>query len=413
MLQFLGRGRPITHENQMIMNISEMRCSRTTVLVVVSLAIFADMFNYGVIVPILPSILLRTGVINDARLSILYVCYAIGLFVTTPIIGWFSDRYKTRQVPMLMGVSGLICSTLIFAHASSFRLLLLARAFQGASAAATWVIGFALLADTFPCDDGLGTAVGIAMGGSSAGYIAGPCLGGILAKLFGSFAPFFFCFGLAILDLAGRLFIRPSNLQNVKLEKCHFHATMLKDRKLYLVLLVVVLSASIFSAVETFTPDHLAKKFQLDDFWISQIFMAFIIPIILGSLIVGKVCDKGISRIKIIALGLFLHALSAPFVGFSPDLGLFIVSAVSFGATYSLIATPSMPELAAIVQQTGSDSYAHVYAAFNIAYSIGMTIGPLVVGKIKSRMSFGSSLSVISLVIILYAPTLTLLYRKK
>lgn len=394
--------------------ISEFRRSQKAVLIAVSLAIFADMFNYGVIVPILPSILSRTGVVNDDRLSILYIFYAIGVFMTTPIIGWFSDKFKTRQAPMLMGVSGLISSTLIFAHTSSFELLLLARMLQGISAATTWVIGFAMLADIYPCEDGLGTAVGIAMSCSSAGYLTGPCVGGIIAKVFGPLSPFYFCFGLAALDLLGRLLVRPSNLQHEKTEQSHFFTLMLKDRRLFLVLMVVVLSASIFSAVETFTPNHLAETFRPADFWISQLFMAFIFPIIIGSLIVGKVCDKGISRIKIISLGLLLHALVAPFIAFSPNLILFIISAISFGGTYALIATPSMPELAAIVQTTGSNSFARVYAAYNLAYSLGMMIGPLVAGRIKTMTtSLGISLSVISFFLILYSPTFVLLYSSK
>ena len=141
--------------------------------------------------------------------------------------------------------------------------------------------------------------------------------------------------------------------------------------------------------------------------------MAFILPNILGSLIVGKACDKGISRVKIIALGIFLHAISAPFVGFSPNLGLFIVSAALFGGTHSLISAPSMPELTDLVQKTGSDSYARVYAAFNMAYSIGMTIGPLVVGAIKPKTSFGVALSVISFFMILYSPVFLFLYQNK
>ena len=100
-------------------NISELRHSRKAVLAVVSLAIFTDMFSFGVVVPILPRILSRVGEVTDTRQSILYVCYAVGLFVTTPIIGWFSDTYKTRQVPMLIGLIGLACSTLTFAHAPS------------------------------------------------------------------------------------------------------------------------------------------------------------------------------------------------------------------------------------------------------------------------------------------------------
>lgn len=397
----------------MISCISELRRSRAAVLAVVSLAIFTDMFSFGVIVPILPRILSRVGEVSDARQSVLYVCYAIGLFVTTPIIGWISDAYKTRQAPMLIGLIGLACSTLLFAHAPSFRMLLLARVFQGISAASTWVVGFAILADTYPCEDGLGTAVGIAMGCSSAGYLAGPCLGGILNELFGPLSPFYFCFGLTVLDLIGRLLIRSNGIQHNKGGGGHSYAAILKNWKFLLVLLAVIFSASIFSAVETFISEHLAKTFHLSDFWISQLFMTIIFPNILSSLIVGKACDMGFSRIRIISLGLFLHALAAPFTAFSPTLTLFVISAAFFGGTHSLISAVAMPELAAIAQNFGSDAYASVYAAFNMAYSVGMAVGPLIVGAIKPRTSFGVALSVISFFMMLYAPVFLLLNRGK
>ena len=171
-------------------------------------------------------------------------------------------------------------------------------------------------------------------------------------------------------------------------------------------------SASIFSAVEAFVSDHLAKTFHFSDFWVSLFFMSFILPNILSSLVVGKACDKGFSRSKIISLGLFLHAITAPFVAFSPSPSLFVISAVLFGGTHSLISTPSMPELAELSLKTGSDSYARVYAAFNMAYSIGMTIGPLVVGVVKPMTSFGVSLSVISFFMLSYSPIFMFLYSR-
>lgn len=377
--------------------------SKNAVLAVVCLAIFTDMFTFGVIVPILPTIVNRVSHNSTPTMqSVLYAFYAVGLFVTTPIIGWLSDNYLNRQAPMLGGLFGLAFCTLLFSYSPNFELLLLARFLQGVSAAASWVIGFAILADTFSHNDGLGIAVGIAMGFSSAGYIAGPSSSGILYKYYGIHAPFYVCFFLAALDFIGRIFIRsPAPLP--KKDRSSI-VTILKDLRILTLLSAVVFSSAIFSSMEASIASHLTKSFKMDEYQVSLVLFVMLAPSIIGSIVVGKACDMGASHHLIIFIGLIINSISGWLLASATSIQLLIPSAIFFGGTHSFISTPSMPKLALIVEDMGVSSYASVYALSNMAYSIGMVMGPILVGIIQSYKSFATGIAFLAIPTIIYAP---------
>jgi MFS family permease len=112
----------------------DLRSSKWAVLAVVSLAIFSDMLIYGVVVPILPTLLRKIGYpeneIEDS-VGFLFGVYAVGLVIASPIFGFFSDKYNSRMMPMLVGLICLGVSTLLFAWSTSLIGLFLARTAQG------------------------------------------------------------------------------------------------------------------------------------------------------------------------------------------------------------------------------------------------------------------------------------------
>ena len=74
-------------------------------LIVVTLAIFTDMLVYGLVVPILPGYASSLGV-SQTAIGLLFACYAIALFIATPVFGILSDKIG-RKGPMLWGLLGL------------------------------------------------------------------------------------------------------------------------------------------------------------------------------------------------------------------------------------------------------------------------------------------------------------------
>ena len=104
--------------------------SNNAVVIVVSVALFTDMLIYDVILPLLPEILIRANA-SPSNAGLLVASYAFGLLVATPLLSYWSDKYRDRKRPMLLGQVGLIISTLAFIKARSLRLLVVARILQG------------------------------------------------------------------------------------------------------------------------------------------------------------------------------------------------------------------------------------------------------------------------------------------
>lgn len=75
-----------------------------------------------------------------------------------------------------------------------FAMMVIARFMQGAAAAATWVAGLALMADTYPKHE-LGSALGLVMTSMSMGLLLGPPFGGFVYEFGGYRLPFLIAAG--------------------------------------------------------------------------------------------------------------------------------------------------------------------------------------------------------------------------
>lgn len=390
------------------------------------------MLLFGVVIPIQNKILAQFGAPTDLRQSLLFASYAAGLLISTPLMGIVSDRWGTRQMPMLFGLAAMVTSILLFAYAGSFGLLLMARFFQGVSAAATWVVGLAMLTDAW-VDDGLGFATSFALSFHSVGNVLGPLVGGFMAQYWGLKAPFFFCASLALIDFAARAIIKPARPEKNRkkrplemLEAQHSEEplnsrasfgnisvwALLQNRQVILILLAVILGSSSFSAIENFASTYAMDEYGLNEAQTSLAFLGFILPSMVASLVVGYFSDR-FYRYRIITIGMIVHSFALPSSAAYKDFRFFIVGSILYSICSSVLSTPCSPELAHVVDQLGGASFARIYAIYNMFYSVGMILGPVVVGYIKYRTgSLFLGLTFLSAVTILYAPVFFFCYRQ-
>ncbi|KAL3467810.1 major facilitator superfamily domain-containing protein [Aspergillus heterothallicus] len=186
----------------------EFRSSKVFVTWVVAIAVFTDVFIYGMIIPILPEVL-KTRVFVPADelqkwMSILLAAFGSALFVGSPVFGYYADRSSSRQAPFLIGLLALGGSTVMFWFAHSTTALVVARTLQGLSAAVVWTVGMALIVDTVGKDQ-VGTAMGIVSMAMTVGTVSGPFIGGLVLSKAGYHAVFSMAIALIILDIVLRL----------------------------------------------------------------------------------------------------------------------------------------------------------------------------------------------------------------
>lgn len=183
------------------------RSSSNFILATVCLAIFTDIFLYGLIVPVLPySLSVQAGVAEkDVQTwnAILLGIYNGALCLGSPIAGFYADHTSSRRWPLLLGLLALAGSTLLLCLGKTVALLVIGRLLQGLSAAIVWSVGLALLADTM--GDKIGVSVGYVSISLSLGLFVSPLLGGAIYGGAGYYAVYYIAFAFIFLDIVLRL----------------------------------------------------------------------------------------------------------------------------------------------------------------------------------------------------------------
>ncbi|KAJ5736426.1 MFS amine transporter [Penicillium malachiteum] len=161
---------------------SGWRSSTNFVILVVCVAVFTDVFLYGLIVPVMPFTLSRRVGIPDEDVqqwtSALLATYGAAIILGSLLFGWLGDKTETRQTPFIIGLVILGGGTLLFSLTDSLSLIVIARILQGCSTAIVFTIGYSLMLDTVG-NEGIGHAVGFTSMSMSLGLFGGPIIGGL------------------------------------------------------------------------------------------------------------------------------------------------------------------------------------------------------------------------------------------
>lgn len=105
-------------------------------------------FAIDAMIPALPQIGEQLGVADENRRQLVVVAYMLGFGSTQLVWGPLADRFGRKPV-LAAGISLYACFALLCGLASSFAMLVLARALQGASAAVTRVLVVTMVRDLY------------------------------------------------------------------------------------------------------------------------------------------------------------------------------------------------------------------------------------------------------------------------
>ncbi|THY37454.1 MFS general substrate transporter [Aureobasidium pullulans] len=188
----------------------QIRSSVSFITLTVSLAVFTDIFLYGVVIPVIPFALTSRIGLEETEvqtwLSVLLAVYGAAMFCASPICGWATDHVRSRRTFLLIGLIALGAATSLLLVARSLALIIVARALQGISAAVAWVAGPALLADSVDPDQ-IGYFMGFMGDAMGLAILAAPAIGGAVFERVGYNAVFYICLGIIGLDLLFRLLV--------------------------------------------------------------------------------------------------------------------------------------------------------------------------------------------------------------
>lgn len=176
------------------------------------LAMLIDSIGFGIVLPVLPSLIVDLGHVNLAEATriggYLLAVYAVTHFFAGPVIGNLSDRFGRRRI-LLISLTCFGVDYALMAFAPTLGWLFLGRAIAGI-AGATYGPANAVIADVTP-PERRGRAFGLLGAAFGGGFILGPAIGGLLADL-GPRAPFVVAAGLAFINAALIAALMPETL---------------------------------------------------------------------------------------------------------------------------------------------------------------------------------------------------------
>jgi multidrug resistance protein len=344
--------------------------AKTGAMIVVALALFTDGILYYAIVPLLPGYA-RELHLGQLEIGLLVGSYAASLLVATVPLGRLADRVG-RRTPLLWGLVGLFATTLAFAWASSYPLLVAARVLQGLSATVTWTAGMALLADHFMAE-ARARAMAVVFALANLGTLLGPPLAGMLAERWGRQAPFYAIAGLALVDAAARLFLlreadapRGAPLGILAL---------LRDGTVRVFAGAMALAAGMLALLESTLPLHFDQSRHLSPATIGLLFGATAGAHMATAPLVTAFSHR-VGRLRVLQVGLLAVAVLLPMPVLAPGLPAIFASLLGLGVVLTLVMSPASPALADAVERRGGAGYASVFGLLNLAYALGMMVCP-------------------------------------
>lgn len=331
---------------------------RKAALAFIMVTAIIDIMAMGIIIPVLPKLILEfagsdanAGWINGLFVAL----WAAFQFIFSPIVGSLSDQYGRRPV-ILISAAGLAADYVLMAVAPNLWWLALGRIIAGITSSA-FTTAFAYMADITP-PEGRAKAYGLIGAAFSAGFIAGPVVGGLLGE-YSPRAPFWAAAVMSGLAFIYGYFVLPESLAPEKRMAFSWRranpigAMMLLRSHPELTGLAVVtfllhFAHHVFSAVWVLYAMH---RFGWTPWQTgATLAIAGALDMIVQGLMVGPITKRLGDRATMI-IGLFGGAVGIAAMGFAPT-GLFFVLALIPNAIWGL----AMPTLQSLMTRHVSES---------------------------------------------------------
>ncbi|EAW21018.1 putative amine transporter [Aspergillus fischeri NRRL 181] len=416
----------------------QWRSSKAFTISTIIVALFAETFLYGFIVPILSfmvDVRLRLPPSHTQRLTTaLLTVHGFVSIASAPVIAHFTDKSPNCKVPLLISLAGCMIGTFLVASATTVWTLFMGRIMQACSGSATWIIGFATLADNVG-QEHMGKVLGLAMSFVTAGTTLGPVVSGALLQLAGYWTAWSAPLVLLALDSMARMLMlekenadeepttsdeerasllastrpefempdQPSHVSIIRL-----YGVLLSDARIITGLLNTFAFSVILSGFDATLPLHLQDVFGWNSLPIGMIFLGIQIPAMLLGPLVGWLRDCiGIrypTALGWLLIAPLLWTIGVPGVPGHPWAGsegygeaIFIGGIVGIGAASPLVRGAGMFQLTAVTHDLQSEnpslfgSYggnSRIFSILEIAFNTGAMIGPLFCGSLSEAIGF-------------------------
>lgn len=347
------------------------------------LVVFIDLIGFGIVIPILPLLIQKTGG-GTFLVGVVIAVYSLFQFLFSPILGRLSDKYGRKPVLILSAFLNSMSYFLIF-FSQQLWILFLARIFAGIGSA-NISVAQAYIADTSTAHERtkklglIGAAFGL-------GFIVGPLLGGVVSSKFSIQAAFLVP---AILSLINTFLIMAilteSNKflqKHVKIELFNLKVTreVFRPKNIaFLLMLFFFVNFALSLIIGVFSILGQAR-FGWNEAQNGYFFGLIGISSFVTQAFLIHAFIKKIDEIKMIKIGLVVFSIAIVMMGTAPFVWLMFVAGIltPFAVSLLMINTQSLISLESKPEEQGV-----VMGVAQSFASLGRVFGPLIGGTIAS-----------------------------
>jgi MFS transporter, DHA1 family, tetracycline resistance protein len=344
----------------------------TRPLVIIFLTIFVNLVGFGIIVPLLPFYAETFGA-SPLVIGLLFAVFSLCQLAAAPALGDLSDRYGRRPI-LVFSLAGTVVSFVMLAVAHSITMLFAARIVDGLSGG-NISTARAYVADiTEPKDRA--RAYGLIGAAFGLGFIAGPALSGVLAKVSYT-APIWAAAALTLVATAMAWLWLPETVHRAQAgtgNPFRFLPALLARPVVRRVLVIDFMYWCSFAVFQTTFALFARARFGFGPERTGYFLAGFGV---LGAIIQGGMIRPIVRRIgdkPTFILGLICAAFGLVAAALAHSVAVFAVTLIplAFGIGFG---HPTMASLVSLVAR--GDEQGRVQGAASAVESLGRTVGPV------------------------------------
>lgn len=350
----------------------------TRILVTLAACMALQMTGFVMILPLFARRFESFGAGVEA-LGMSAMAYALTSTFAAPFIGMLADRFGRRPI-ILVSLAAYVLAFTGYLFAASAWLLIFLRGLAGVFTAGLIPAMASIVGDLAP-EDRRGQWIGIVNGGASAGWIAGPLLGGLLYDRFGYVVPFTTSITMAVAAFILAAFRIPETHKSAgqpgrPRPAWRYGLSALPARPAFLLLLLITFG--VMFAWAFIEPQFMFYAYD-DLSWSSSqlglVMSTFGVAFMTGEFALGQLSDR-LGRKPVLVLGLALF--SAQFVGLVVFREMtWIMASFILAGLGNALYDPALSAM--ILDITPAEHTAGMMGLKSMAGSIGNMLGPALV----------------------------------
>ncbi|BHF84499.1 hypothetical protein SprV_0902765000 [Sparganum proliferum] len=353
------------------------------------------------------------AVVQEARMDeenlavgMLFASKPLVQLIINPTIGPLTNKIG-YSIPMFIGLVIIFGSTIMFAFAESYLLLLLARSIQGVGSAFSTVSGMGTIATFYKDPKERSRAFGCALTALALGLLVGPTYAGIVYHFFNKWAPFLILSALtAMCGILQIIVFKPKFLPEE--EKGTPLCRLLMDP--YILVGAGGLTFGTFgmAVLEAMLPMWMKKNMNSNSWQQGIVFLASSLAYLLTTNVVSWMFHN-VGHWVNAFLGMLVTGLCLICVPFTRTVAHLFAPVFGLGVGAGLLEASLMPEMGSLVDLRHVAVYGSVYGIADAAFCCAFAIGPVISGSLVQTVGFNWTIWGLAIVTVAYAPLLLVL----